>query len=179
MSEPFVGEIKLVGFNFNPRGFANCDGQLLQVSSHSALFSLLGTMYGGDGRITFGLPDLRGRVPIHTGTGAGLTARTQGSRAGQETVTLNANQIPAHSHARGTLSIPSTTAVGNQTPPDGHIPATANDGESNYSDAKPTGSIEVTGATSTAGGGQGHDNMPPFLTIRFVIALQGVYPSRD
>ena len=98
MSEPFLAEIRIVAFNFAPRGWATCDGQLLPISQNQALFSLVGTMYGGDGRTTFGVPDLRGRVPIHRGTGPGLTPRTQGQSGGSETNVLNVNQLPAHSH---------------------------------------------------------------------------------
>lgn len=178
MSEPFLGEIKMVGFNFAPRNFLNCDGSLLSISSHTALFSLLGTTYGGDGRTTFAIPDLRGRVPVHTGAGPGLTNREIGSRAGSESVELLSNQLPGHSHSLTDGVVPTTNAVGNQTAPDGHRPATANDGESNYSDAASTGDIALGGSTAPTGGNQPHDNMPPFLTIRFVIATAGVYPAR-
>lgn len=179
MSEPFVGEIRMVGFSFAPQGWANCDGTILSIASNTALFSLLGTTYGGDGRVTFALPDLRGRVPIHTGQGPGLASRTQGSVSGQETVTLNSNELPSHNHALSSGNLPTTSSVGNQMSPDGHLPATANDGESNYSDAAPTGSMALSGSTGNSGGSQPHNNMPPFLTIRFVVALVGIYPSRN
>lgn len=180
MSEPFLGEIKMVGFSFNPRGWAYCDGALLPVSQNSALFSLFGTIYGGDGRTTFALPDLRGRVPVHQGQGPGLSNRTIGGRSGEENVTLNLNQMPSHTHTLVQPSLPTTTAVGNQTSPDGHRLATANDGESNYSDDKATGSMGLNpGSISNNGGSQSHNNMPPFLTINFVVALQGIYPSRS
>lgn len=177
MSEPFIGEIKMVGFNFPPRSWANCDGQLLAISSNTALFSLLGTTFGGDGRTTFGLPDLRGRVPIQVGNGPGLTSRSWGQKGGQETVTLTQNQMPSHTHTGGTVS--TTTAVGNQTEPDGHLLAKANDGESNYSDEASTGNLGGNQVIGNTGGSQSHENMPPFLSIHFVIALQGIYPSRS
>lgn len=177
MSEPFLGEIKMVGFNFPPRGWATCEGQLLPISQNSALFSLLGTTFGGDGRTTFGLPDMRGRFPIGVGNGPGLDSKTWGERAGQEDVTLNTNQIPNHTHSGGTVQ--TTTAVGNQTSPDGNFLATANDGESNYSDAEATGNLGGNTAIGLTGGGQSHNNMPPFLSIYFVIALQGIFPSRN
>jgi len=179
MSDPFLGEIKMVGFNFAPRNFANCDGYLLAISSNSALYSLLGTTYGGDGRTTFALPDLRGRVPIHTGNGPGLSNRKIGMRSGSETVTLNANQISAHTHLLTDGMVPTTNSVGNQTGPDGNRPATANDGESNYSDGEGTGGIALGGETANSGGDQSHNNMPPFLTIRFVIATAGIFPPRN
>lgn len=179
MSDPFLGEIKMVGFNFVPRNFADCSGQLLAISTNSALYSLLGTTYGGDGRTTFGLPDLRGRVPVHTGGGPGLTNRDIGTKLGTETVTLSSDQLPAHDHPLAGGIVPTTTAVGNQTTPDEHIPATANDGESNYSDAPGTGGIALDGNTGPVGANAPHDNMPPFLTIRFVIALAGIFPPRS
>ena len=179
MSEPFLGEIKMVGFNFAPRDFADCNGQLLAISQNSALFSLLGTTYGGDGRTIFALPDLRGRVPVHTGTGPGLTNRELGTKSGTETVALTPNQLPAHSHPLTNGFVPTTDAVGNQTSPDGNRPATANDGESNYSDGPGTGGIELAGNTANSGSNQAHANMPPFLAIRFVIALAGIFPSRS
>ena len=179
MSEPFLGEIKMVGFNFAPRNFIDCDGSLLPISNNAALYSLLGTTYGGDGRTTFAVPDLRGRVPIHTGTGPGLSNRSLGERAGSETAMLNHEHLPAHDHPLTGGFVPTTNEVGNQTIPDGHRPARANDGESNYSDVEPDGGIPLEGHTEPVGGSQPHDNMPPFLTIRFVIATAGVFPPRN
>ena len=173
MAEPFLSEIRVFSFGFAPRGWALCNGQLLPINQNQALFSLLGTTYGGDGRVNFALPDLRGRVPIHTGNG-----HTLGERAGEQAHTLSMAEMPAHSHTL-TGTVPSTTAVGNQTQPDGHLPAKANDGESNYSDAAATGGIALTGTTASQGGGLSHDNMPPFLAINFVIALAGLFPSRS
>ena len=179
MSEPFLGEIKMVGFNSAPRNFANCDGQLLAIYLNSALFSLLGTTYGGDGRTTFGLPDLRGRVPLHTGTGPGIPGRALGSKSGSPSVTLLPNQLPAHSHSLADGIVPTTTEVGNQTSPDGNLPARANDGESNYSDGPSSGGIALEGSTEPTGGNQPFGIMPPFLTIRFVIATAGTWPTRS
>lgn len=171
MSEPFIGQIQTFGFSFPPRGWSLCDGQLLPISSNSALFSLLGIFYGGNGQTNFALPDLRGRFPMHFGNGPGLSSRSIGQRSGNETHTLIQNEIPRHSHG---MSV--TAAVGNQTSPVGGVPATANDGESNYSSA--TEGLS-TNNTLNAGGGNAHNNMPPFLVINFSIALTGIFPSRN
>lgn len=179
MSEPFVGQIMPVGFSFAPRGWALCDGQLLPISQNDALFSLLGTTYGGDGRTTFALPDLRGRVAVHAGHGPGLADRPLGQRGGAEQVALVATQMPSHTH-----TITSTVRVvddtGNQRDPGGAYLARANDGESNYTDAKDTtGTLAGVGSTAeTTGGSQPHENMPPYLVVNWCIALVGVYPSR-
>ncbi len=162
----------MVGFNFAPRGWAYCQGQLLPISSNDALFSLLGTIYGGDGRSTFALPDLRGRAPIHHGQGQGLSNYNIGQRGGVETVILNVNQIPSHTHS---LSV-ATDAIGNKKNPEGNKLAIANDGESNYSD---TGKDVGMGTIENTGGNLEHENRPPFLAISFCIALQGIYPSRS
>ena len=186
MSEPFLGEIRLFGFTFAPRGWANCDGQLLQISQFSALFSLLGTTYGGDGRTSFGLPDLRGRTAIHTGQGPGLTNRTLGSRAGQESVILTEAQLAPHDH------VATATSTANAVAPAGN----SNDAANNYwaddagvsSGTYHSGPATATmnaGAVSTtvdvrnAGGGQAHNNMQPYLTLRYCIALTGLFPSRN
>lgn len=147
--------------NFAPRGWAFCNGQILPVAQNQALFSILGTTYGGDGETNFALPDLRGRFPLHHGssTGPGLSGHSLGQKAGTETETLNANQIPG---ARA------STATGTETSPQGNYPAVANDGESNY----------ATASNSTLGGGaQAHNNMPPYQAINFIIALVGIFPS--
>ena len=119
-SEPFLGQIQPFGFTFNPRGWANCDGQLLQISQYSALFALLGTTYGGDGRTTFALPDLRGRVAIHTGTGPGLSPRSMGQRSGTEYNYLTVNQLPAHNHT-ASATLHATDGRGNRSAPGGNI----------------------------------------------------------
>jgi len=177
---PFIGQIIVVGFNFAPRGFAFCDGQLLQIASNTALFSLLGTTYGGDGRTTFGLPDLRGRFPMHQGQGSGLSFRSQGQRGGIETTTLTPNNLPAHSHpASGRQAV--VNGAGNSKNPAGRVPAELVR-ETAYSDGAATGfqradSVEVS--VGNAGGNQPFYNMPPFLVLNFVIALQGIFPSRS
>lgn len=169
MSEPFVGEIKMFAGNFAPRGFAFCDGQLLAVSGNDALFSLLGTIYGGDGRTTFGLPDLRGRLPVHQGSGPGLTPRPLGQKSGQETVTLTTAQLPAHGHV---LNASAESADAPQAA--GSLPAqTAEDAFS----TSPNRTL-ASAALASTGGSQSHPNVQPFLCINFIIALVGIYPSR-
>ncbi len=172
MSEPFIGEIKMVGFNFAPRGWALADGQLMPISSNSALFTLYGTNYGGDGRSTFALPDLRGRVPIHQGTGPGLSQHRIGSRGGAETVTLSANQLPQHSHP-----LTAYEAAGNKVEPGGHVLA-GGGRNTNYSDQTPDTTLNAANV-GVAGGNQGHTNMQPYLTINFCVALVGLFPSRS
>lgn len=169
MSSPFVGEIKMFAGNFPPRSYAFCDGQLLAISQNDALFSLLGTIYGGDGRTTFGLPDLRGRVPIHRGQGPGLANRTIGSRGGSETVTLAISQIPQHNH----LAQLSTNS-GTTDSPTGNFPSV---GVKMYRAFGPNSTLQDVGTTS-AGGSQAHTNLMPTQCINFIIALFGIYPSR-
>lgn len=172
MSEPFVGEIRMFAGNFAPRGWAFCDGQLLAVSQNDALFSLLGTIYGGDGRTTFGLPDLRGRIPIHAGTGPGLSPRRLGAKLGSEKVTLTVNQLPSHTHV-----IQASNDVANElTPADTRTPAQAGTADL-YQSAAPVVNMS-TAAVSTLGGSRSHTNLMPFLCINFIIALFGIYPSR-
>jgi len=172
MSEPFVGEIRMFAGNFAPRGWAFCDGQLLAVSQNDALFSLLGTIYGGDGRTTFGLPDLRGRIPIHAGTGPGLSPRRLGAKSGAEKVTLTVNQMPSHTHR---LNV-STEPANLPNPSPDAVLATSNVIEL-YS-----GEIQDSNLNSEAitnvGGSRSHTNLMPFLCIHFIIALFGIYPSR-
>lgn len=178
MSEPFIAQIMIFGGNFAPRGWAFCNGQLLSIVSNTALFSLVGTTYGGDGRTTFGLPDLRGRAPIHVGTGPGLTRRNWGERGGVEKVTLTVNQIPAHNHS-GTARCfdgagNSNEATGNTWSKDlGVSSATYNSSAPNANMAADT----IT--TQNTGGNQSHENMPPFLALHYIIALVGIFPSRN
>ena len=173
MSEPFVGEIRMFAGNFAPRGWAFCEGQLLAISENEALFSLLGTIYGGDGRTTFGLPDLRGRLPMHAGTGPGLTNRRLGAKTGAENVTATVNQLPPHTHLLGCSS-----ARADATAPVNNTLATSASGDRQF--AASGAAIAMNGnAVKDAGGGQQHPNMPPFLCIHFIIALVGVYPSRS
>ena len=174
MSEPFLGQITMFAGNFAPRGWAFCDGQLLPISQYQALFSLLGTIYGGDGRTTFALPDLRGRVPIHAGHGPGLTDRRQGSRSGTETVTLSEANMPAHSH--DVTFIGDAEPGTSSTPGPGLVPAQASE------DIYGPGSSPVNMAaftSSSRGASQAHNNMQPFLVVHYIIALQGIFPSRS
>jgi microcystin-dependent protein len=165
MSDPFIGEIKVVGFNFAPRGWALCDGQLLPIADNDALFSLIGTTYGGDGQTTFALPDFRSRIPIHRGAGSSI-----GEIGGTETVTLTVNQIPTHTHPAQAQS-----GAGNQPGPGGNIWASS--GLNQYNSSAADSNMNPLAITSM-GGSQPHDNMMPFLTINFVIALEGIFPPR-
>jgi microcystin-dependent protein len=167
MSEPFLAEIRIVGFNFAPRGWAFCDGQILPINQNQSLYSLLGTTYGGDGRTSFALPDLRGRTPIHVGTSVG-SSHSLGQKSGEETHTLSVNETPQHRH---TLKASSSEATSHD--PGTNVPAAA----SSFAYGEPTG-LTSTSSTST-GGGQSHDNMQPFLALNFCIALQGLFPSRN
>lgn len=171
-SEPFIAQIVMFGGNFAPRGWAFCDGQLLSISSNSALFSILGTTYGGDGRTTFGLPDLRGRVAMHPGNGPGLTSRRLGEKGGVEQVTLNINQIPSHTHGAKAYS-----GQGNQQGPEGNVLA-YDRRETQYSDQAPDVTMNAQ-AIASAGGSQPHTNIQPYLAINHIIAISGVYPSRN
>lgn len=167
--DPTLGQITMFGGNFAPRFWADCNGQLLAIASNAALFSILGTTYGGDGRTTFGLPDLRGRLPMHTGTGPGLTPRTLGQRAGSETTTLSVLNLPSHGHAI------SAKAEGNTDDPTNAF--VAGDGTNSFGT---TSDLTMNGnSVSPTGGNQPFNNMPPFSVIRFIIALQGVFPSRN
>jgi microcystin-dependent protein len=161
MSEPFIGQVTIFAGNFAPRGWAICDGRLLSIAQNSALFAILGTTYGGDGQVTFALPDLRGRAPIGTGNGPGLTSRALGEAAGTETVTLTVPEMPAHTH---TLVV-STTAPGGA--------ARALEGELT---PNPITTAEGMGVS---GGSQPHENMQPYLALNYIIALQGIFPSRN
>jgi microcystin-dependent protein len=174
-TEPFVGEIMMTGAVFCPRGWADLDGQLLPVNQNQALFSLMGTTYGGDGRTTFGLPDLRGRMPLHVGQGPGLTSRRQGQKDGEEVHALTMSEMPQHQHA-----LNGSTVGGNSEHLTGNLLADQHKKLRIYAPAG-TGPLTPLHATSvgSAGNSQAHNNMPPFLTIRFCIALQGVFPSRS
>ena len=170
--EPFVGEIKLVPYNFAPRGWALCNGQIIAISQNTALFSLLGTMYGGNGISTFALPDLRGRVAVGVGQGPGLSNYDQGQVAGVETVTLNQTQMPAHVH---TVRVSSTTAT-SMTPIGNHL-AVATAATKNAYAPTPAGTMAAD-EISNAGGSFPHTNHQPYLTLNYIIALQGVFPPR-
>ncbi len=173
MSEPFVAEIRIFAGNFAPRGWAFCNGQLLPISQNTALFSLIGTTYGGDGRSTTALPNLEGRAPMHPGRGPGLTSRRLGQRGGVEMVTLSEAQMPNHNHTMG------AAPPGNQDDPsNAAILASNTAGALSYGPA--TNMQPMADATLPAtGGSQSHNNMQPYLAINFIIALVGLYPSRS
>lgn len=171
MSEPFVGEIRMFAGNFAPAGWAFCDGQLLAVSQNDALFSLLGTIYGGDGRTTFGLPDLRGRVPIHQGAGPGLLTRPIGSKSGSESVVVTTAQLPSHNHAFNASNAPGTGSN-----PAGSVPAESPSVDM-YIEEAATMNLSAA-AISNTGGSQSHTNLQPFQCVHFIISLFGIYPSR-
>lgn len=213
--EPFLGELRWVGFNFAPRGWALCDGQLLPISQNTALFSLLGTTYGGNGQTTFALPDMRGRVPLHPGQGPGLSERFLGEEAGQEAVTLGIAEIPSHSHTLSShthtipalsVDVKTSSAAATGASAAGNVLATATLGQggggrgngagshlTNIYNAGPTDVSLAAGTAATApattGGGSGttmatggsspHQNMQPFLGVNCIIALQGIFPSRN
>ena len=169
--EPFIAQIMMFGGNFAPRGWAFCDGQLLPISQYSALFSLLGTTYGGDGRTSFGLPDLRGRVPMHAGFGPGLTPRTLGQKSGTETNTLNVTQLPSHNHS---VSLPAKEEANAEVPTNNFVAGAGFDGFGTTSDTT-MGALPQ----NNVGGNQPVNNMQPYQTVNFIIALQGIFPSRS
>ncbi len=172
MSEPFVAEIRIFAGNFAPRGWAFCNGQLLPVSQNTALFSLIGTTYGGDGRSTTALPNLEGRAPMQPGRGPGLTSRRLGERGGVETVTLTEAQMPQHNHPAE-----ATTDTGSTNVPVNNVPASVLGRGSNL--YKSSGAQVAMDPLRNSGGSQPHNNMQPFLTMNFIIALVGLYPSRS
>ncbi|MGY4396804.1 microcystin-dependent protein [Sphingomonas sp. UYAg733] len=181
MSDYFLGEIRIFAGSFAPRGWHFCDGSLQSIASNSALYALLGTAYGGDGVNTFALPDLRGRVPVHQGTGPGLTARVMGQKAGQETVALTAAELPAHTHAAFASTTPATLAG-----PANAVAGTVNPTATSYSfyvNTVGTSAVTLTPLAATsvtsAGNGQPHDNLMPTVTLSYIIALDGIFPSRN
>jgi len=166
-SEPYLGQIEYYAFNFSPRGWTTCAGQILPINQNQSLYSLLGTTYGGDGRTSFALPDMRGRTPIHPNGSFQL-----GQRSGEETHSLNISEMPSHTHL-----LQATTNNGNQTTPTGNTMAFDAPDET-YSDATPNVTMHNS-SIGTTGRGQGHNNMPPYLVINCNIAIQGLFPSRN
>ena len=182
MGEAYLGEIFMGGWDFAPRGFAFCNAELMPISQNTALFSLLGTNFGGDGVQTFGLPDLRGRAPIHWGQGPGTSNYAIGQTGGTENVTLISSQIPAHSHTiNANGSIPNTASPDGSyfaaSPPTGSGPNASQ--LKLYTTNAPNGAAFNTGTIGQTGGGQPHSNIQPYQAISFVIALQGIFPSRN
>ena len=173
MSDNFIGEIREFGFNFAPYGWALCNGQLLSISQNTALFSLIGTYYGGDGISTFALPNLQSRVPIHQGQGVGLSPYNLGQQGGTESVTLTTQQMPQHNHGANTVS----GSPAGASRPSNAYPGAATSG-SVYSTAAPDSTFN-TNFIGFAGNSQPHNNIQPYLCINFCIALQGIYPSRN
>lgn len=171
MSDQYLGEIRLFSFGFAPANWAQCNGQLMPISQFQALFSLIGTTYGGNGTTTFALPNLQSRVPVHQGTGLGLSTYVMGQVGGTETVTLNQNQLPGHNHA---LQANDSPAAGSR--PSGTVLARAT---SNIYGPGPDGTIMHPNAIGPAGGSQPHPNIQPYLVMNFCIALYGIYPPRD
>lgn len=174
MANPFLAEIRIFPFNFAPKGWAFCDGQLLPLSQNTALFSLLGTTYGGDGKSTFALPDMQGNTPMHPGQGPGLSLHDLGETGGTQTVTLLQTEIPSHSH------VVNATTAASQADPTASV--WANPGgrpaPNFFADSGGTSLLMNDTALSITGGSQPHNNMQPYLTLNFCIALQGVYPPR-
>ena len=187
--EPLLGQIQAFGFNFTPRGWAQCDGQLLPINQNTALFALLGTIYGGDGRTTFALPDLRGRVPIHQGRGPGLTDRRIGSRGGAEITVLGVANMPPHNHlatTTATATLHAQTSNGNEEVPGSTTVLARDRRDEVYSSQAPnvtmspaaiTANVNVT--IGSTGNGQAFNNMPPYLTVNYCIAVIGIFPSRN
>lgn len=185
--DPLLGQIMMFAGNFAPRGWALCDGQLLAISQNTALFSILGTTYGGDGRTTFALPDLRGRAPIHAGTGPGLSTRQLGSRSGQETHTLSIIEMPSHNHlATSASKFNGQSAAGDDDSisTGATLASGSSSGSEIFSGSAPNtemnaNSVITTTTIANQGGNQGHNNMQPYLTINYIIALQGLFPTRN
>ena len=172
MSEPFLGEIRMFGFGFAPQGWAQCNGQLLPISQNTALFSLLGTTYGGDGTTTFALPDMQSRVPVCQGQGPGLSSYTEGQAGGAETVTLAATQMPGHTHP-----VKASSGAAGSDQPEGRALARS---ASHIYTAKPdTSTVMNADMLGDAGGSQPHGNIQPYLAVNFCIALTGIFPARN
>lgn len=183
MSEPFLGQVEMFSFNFAPKGWTTCSGQLLPINQNQALFSVLGTTYGGDGRVTFGLPDLQSRVPVGQGQGIGLSSYTLGQRGGEEAHTLNISEMAAHNHnlmvdsstaASNNTGVPSTSVVLGQTT---GVPASGSLFPLLLYASGTAGAALDAHSITTTGGSQPHTNIMPYLTLNFCISLQGIFPS--
>lgn len=175
-TEPFLGEIQIFGCNFSPRGYAFCNGQLLSIAQNTALFSLLGTNFGGDGRTTFGLPDFQGRAAINDGTGPGLQNYRVGEKGGSPTVTLNTNQIPSHNHLVNSYN----DAGANPGPGGNVLAASGTDSRGNMLYASDGPAVSMNNAQiQNTGGNQPHNNMSPYMVLNYCIALEGLFPSRN
>ncbi len=174
-AEPLLGQIMLVGFSFAPRGWAFCDGQVLAIAQNEALFALVGTTYGGDGQATFALPDLRSRVPIHQGNGPGLSNYSMGQVGGTESVTLTINEMPAHTHTLGEAAINSDS----KSPVGAVVPGNVSGTNTNIYSTAATDSNMAPNIVATGGASQPHNNIQPFVTINYCIALEGIFPSRN
>ena len=173
MSEPFLGQITIVGFNFAPRGWALCNGQILPIAQNTALFSLLGTTYGGNGQTTFALPNLQGRVPIHFGQGPGLSSYDLGQAAGTENTTLTINQMPSHIHAQSAQLVNGSET--NDASPSNNYPAKTGA----YATTTDNTTFGGTSQTGPTGGSQPFGILQPYLALNFCIALEGIFPSRN
>jgi microcystin-dependent protein len=183
---PFIGMIQIFGFEWPPRGWARCDGAILAINNYTALFSLIGTIYGGDGRTTFKLPDLRGRVPVHSGSGPGLTTRSIGQQGGAETTTLNQNNLPSHSHTAvvgGDVKMPVSEGDPNTDAIAGAF--LTNQSTDFYHDTASTGEFagalvnQITVTLQNTGNNTAFNNMQPYLVMNYCIALEGIFPSRN
>lgn len=183
MSDPYLGEIRLFGCNFAPRGWALCNGQLLSIAQNTALFAILGTTYGGNGQTTFALPDLRSRVPIGQGQGPGLGSYVLGEQAGVEAVTLITSEMPVHTHSVNTRNLPSNDAAYTNVPTTGYFVSRYLYHTGSSATAWKPASAPATAlhpsTLSTAGGSQPHTNLQPYLTVTHCIALEGIFPSRN
>ena len=175
MGQPFVGEIRMFGGNFNPAGWQLCNGQLLPISNYDTLFVLIGTTYGGDGQETFALPNLQGRVPVHNGTGSGLSTYTLGQSGGTESVTLTTQQIPSHDHLVAVTTTNQTLSPANAIPAQ---PASTQAGTVIYNASTPATNLNAN-SVGIGGGSQPHENMQPILCINFIISMFGVFPTQN
>jgi microcystin-dependent protein len=176
MASPFLGQISIVGFNFAARGWAFCNGQLLPIAQNTALFSLLGTTYGGNGTTNFALPNMQGRAPMHPGQGGGLSLRDLGEQSGSESVTLLTSELPSHTHTASATQQACSTGPGISNDPAGRFPGITQ--RPLYTEIS-TGTLATAPTTAVAGSSQAHENRQPYLAMNFIIAQQGVFPARN